>query len=519
MILCATLGQKAQEQFTLLSRFGTKSLEFWSDIGGNGVARKKIDTLIIDLDNTIYDWFAIWYATFKPIYDEISKVSGLSVDDVNKAIRKVHQERRTSEYTFLLEEICILDEMRNSRNIRELFHNAITASHEERDRKLQLYPGVFRTLWAAKEAGVRIVAYTESMSFYSAYRLKRLGLDGVIDVLFSPQDHDMPKGISVTKFRSLPDQFYELQVTEIRHTPPGELKPNPALLLDIIKSVGAEISKCAYVGDSLFKDVAMARQAGVLDIHARYGEAQRLPEYDLLRSVSHWTDTDVAREKSIVENGADFIPTVVLHENFSEIFEYCEFVSSERENSRELKAEDELKNAIEIWKKCVDVQQHFNDLSMRIRNFAITVVGALVATVSFTYQYGLQLNVWGITLPAGIGVVVAALASWLAFYMMDAHWYHVLLKGAVIHSGKIEAMYAGRLPGIGLGETISKSSGEVTHFGFKMNSTRRLKAFYFIGGIMLAILFVVLLLSKPNPVLRVAPAGAAVTTTTAPSTK
>jgi hypothetical protein len=31
---------------------------------------------------------------------------------------------------------------------------------------------------------------------------------------------------------------------------------------------------------------------------------------------------------------------------------------------------------IEIWKKIVDVQQHFNDLELRVRNFALIVTGA-----------------------------------------------------------------------------------------------------------------------------------------------
>jgi hypothetical protein len=31
---------------------------------------------------------------------------------------------------------------------------------------------------------------------------------------------------------------------------------------------------------------------------------------------------------------------------------------------------------VEIWKKTVDVQQHFNDLELRIRNFALAVLGA-----------------------------------------------------------------------------------------------------------------------------------------------
>lgn len=104
------------------------------------------------------------------------------------------------------------------------------------------------------------MAYTESMAFYSAYRLKRFSrIAIIIDFLFSPQDHDMPQGVSTERLRSLPDDFYELQVTETRHTPPGELKPNPTVLLDIVRMIGAAKSTTAYIGDSLFKDVAMAR--------------------------------------------------------------------------------------------------------------------------------------------------------------------------------------------------------------------------------------------------------------------
>ncbi|MCW2319317.1 FMN phosphatase YigB (HAD superfamily) [Rhodoblastus acidophilus] len=161
-------------------------------------SRKLVDTLIIDLDNTIFDWFAVWYSSFKPIYDEIIAVSGKPLDEVNASIRAVHQARRTSEYTFLLEEVEFLESIRQAEDIRSKFRGAIEASQRGRDQNLKLYPSVFRSLWDIKNSGTKIVAYTESMSFYSGYRLKRFGLDGVIDVLFSPEDHDMPAGISLS---------------------------------------------------------------------------------------------------------------------------------------------------------------------------------------------------------------------------------------------------------------------------------------------------------------------------------
>jgi len=383
------------------------------------MTRKIVDTLIVDLDNTIFDWFAVWYASFEPIYKEIIRVTGQPVDKIEADIRDIHHARRTSEYTFLIEEVEVLKDLRKAGDIRACFQDAIDAARRGRDQTLKLYPSVIRCLWDVKKKGTQIVAYTESMGFYSAYRLKRFGLDGVIDVLFSPEDHDVPTGVSVDKLRRLPDEFYELQVTEIRHTPPGELKPNPRVLLDIIQAVGAKASRCAYVGDSLFKDVAMARDVDVFDIHAKYGESQRRPEYSLLQRVSHWTEADVQREREIIAKGHNFEPSAILKETFAEIFIYCDFRAFSPPQKID-NQKDEVKNGIDIWKKTVDVQQHFNDLEMRIRNFAITIVGALIAAMGFTYQQGLeQLFLatglrpdWGLPSPL-------YLRGWLSFLWID----------------------------------------------------------------------------------------------------
>src|SRR3546814_14384707 len=47
-----------------------------------------------------------------------------------------------------------------------------------------------------------------------------------------------------------------------------------------------------------------------------------------------------------------------------------------------LRATDE--NRIEIWKTIIDVQKHFNELEMRIRNVAVTVLAAFLAAAGFT---------------------------------------------------------------------------------------------------------------------------------------
>lgn len=384
---------------------------------------RKIDTLIIDLDNTIFDWFAVWYASFNPIYNAVLENSNKSTELVEEDIRRVHQQHRTSEYSFLIEELNVLKNIDKNGDRRSQLSDAIRESQVGRDHNMRLYEGVFKSLWNIKSKGTKIIAYTESMAFYSAYRLKRFGLDGVIDVLYSPQDHDVPFGTSLDDLRRLPDEFYQLQVTQTKHTPPGELKPNPKVLLDIIKSEEVNISHCAYVGDSLFKDVAMARDVGVLDIHAEYGESQRKPEYNLLQRVSHWTQEDVEREKEIIKQGHEFEPSIVLKENFSELFMHCDFhpfIEVERSSQ---KLQNEL--ALETWKKTVDVQQHFNDMQMRLRNYAITIVGAMIAAVGFTFQSGLETSVLGFTIPAGVLLIAASIFAWYAFYFIDKYGYHL----------------------------------------------------------------------------------------------
>jgi histidinol phosphatase-like enzyme len=109
-----------------------------------------------------------------------------------------------------------------------------------------------------------------------------------------------------------------LEHTIVRHTPPGELKPNPQILLDIIEASGATPEESIYIGDSLMKDITMAQDAGVRDVYAQYGYAQDREAYELLRAVTHWTDDDVARERTILARGT-VTPSYTLRDSFAEL--------------------------------------------------------------------------------------------------------------------------------------------------------------------------------------------------------
>lgn len=89
------------------------------------------------------------------------------------------------------------------------------------------------------------------------------------------------------------------------------------------------------------------------------------------------------------------------------------------------------KIVLELWKKTVEVQQHFNDLELRIRNFALIVVGALLALGGYAVRETVTLSVLGFNLSAAGLIIWSSLIPLAAFYFMDRWWYHRLLKGAV----------------------------------------------------------------------------------------
>lgn len=444
--------------------------------------RPRVSVLITDLDNTLFDWVEIWYQPFNAMLEKLVSSSNIPRQQLINEIRTVHQKHGTSEYAFLIEELPSL-QINGELSYEEIinkYNDVIHAYRTARKKSLKLYPSVLDTLKVLKTKGVLIVAYTESMAFYTNYRMRNLGLDGVIDYLYSPKDHDLPKDFTPEQARKYPAQFYEMKFTEHRHTPIGELKPNPKVLLDIISEIGAFPHQCLYVGDSLMKDVAMAREAGVFDVHALYGTAYDRKEYELLRQVSHWLPEQVENEKDFLKNQS-ITATYILEVSFSEIlakFDFLPFYESPSANSS-------LEFLVDVWKKVVDVQQHFNDIEMKIRNVAISVLGAFIGLAGYTYKEPNLVGLLSWKLPLSTFILWVAILPWAAFYLMDRWWYHRLLHGAVKCGEKLEDRIKIDDSCLDLTKMIGKAS-PINIFGINVHSKGKMDIFY--GSIAIVIL-------------------------------
>lgn len=147
---------------------------------------------------------------------------------------------------------------------------------------------------------------------------------------------------------------------------------------------------------------------------------------------------------------------------------------------------DAEKNQIEIWKKVVDVQQHFNDIELRIRNIAFTFLGVVVAGVGLSMKEKITIDFIFDKLPLAALLLIVASLIFLGFWFMDRHWYHRLLYGAVKQGQLIEKELerAGYIAG------LTKQIGDespIVVFGSKLRSTAKIDLFYWIFFFLLLI--------------------------------
>jgi hypothetical protein len=153
---------------------------------------------------------------------------------------------------------------------------------------------------------------------------------------------------------------------------------------------------------------------------------------------------------------------------------------------------------IDIWKTSIDVQQHFNDLELRIRNFAVTLLVAIVGATAFSLKERYVVSIGGITFPLAAAILCSGIVGWLAFYFMDRHWYHRLLLGSVKHTVKIEKERAATKPELGLSRSIGDESPWPLWGVFNIHSSEKITLFYAAGFSVLAILTLMVLVATPS---------------------
>lgn len=273
--------------------------------------------LITDLDNTLYDWVSFYSQSFSAMAEELSKEINVPLDILLSEYKVIHQRFGNSEKPFATLELPSVISYFGTNDkilLQKKLTRVFSAFSSKRNHTLKLYPTVRDTLNILRERGVKIVGHTESLEYNSLYRLYKLDVIDFFDHLYTIEDnnnlHPNPKNAKVI---SVKDDF-------IIRLSSAESKPNPKLLEHICLTENVDIKDAVYVGDSITKDISMAKSIGMKAVWARYGR-QFAPElWEILVKITHWTDKDVEREEQLKESFSRVKPDYSIN-SFAEILD------------------------------------------------------------------------------------------------------------------------------------------------------------------------------------------------------
>lgn len=280
----------------------------------------KFRLLVCDLDNTLYDWVAYFVPSFYAMIDEAVRILQCDREVLLDDLQRVHQKHHDSEHPFsLLEAQTVLETFAgmSRTQIASELDSAFHAFNSSRKKYLSLHVGVREALEEIRSRGMIIIAHTDSNLFGTLDRLSRLGIDEYFDRIYCRErpnsEHPDPTAAEQWLSSKPLERVHELS----RH----QMKPDPTVLREICSSEGIPREETVYIGDSIAKDILMAKKANVYGIWASYGSILDSGDYEKLVRITHWTDEDVERERNLRREAENIQPDFIAAESFGEILD------------------------------------------------------------------------------------------------------------------------------------------------------------------------------------------------------
>lgn len=266
-----------------------------------------VQLLITDLDNTLYDWVRFFAKAFRAMVDEAVLLMEVDREQLLDELRRVHRAYGDSERPFSLLDTPSAQNRWPQRSERQRqLDSAFHAFNRVRKAELTLYTGVLETLNVVSRAGVPIIAHTEATSINAVTRLNYLQIPHLFTQLYAAKS-----AMPVTREHG----FELVEVDRAIH------KPDPRILRQICSRFSVQPSRALYVGDSLSRDIAMAKRAGMRSAWAKYGTSHDPEDWAMLVRITHWTEEDVARVEDARRRWGHVVPDVEL-EKFESIKEH-----------------------------------------------------------------------------------------------------------------------------------------------------------------------------------------------------
>ena len=205
-----------------------------------------IKAVIFDIDNTLYDYDKNHICGMKALADYCESAFGVSGEEMKRCYKEAQR--------IMLDRIRTDTAAIHSRLLRmqimlelwekPLFPHALNMYHAYWDtliRQAQPSPGVQKFMQELKNRGICIGIGTDMTAYVQYKKLSALGLDSCIDFIVTSEEA-------------------------------GAEKPDPHLFDICVEKTGFSANECAFIGDSLKKDVEGSAKCGLKGIWYTQGK-------------------------------------------------------------------------------------------------------------------------------------------------------------------------------------------------------------------------------------------------------
>ena len=282
----------------------------------SGGTKHTGSAIVFDLDNTLYDFDTYFVRSFRAMVRVVLPRLDVSEAHLLEDFRSVYGELGSFESMEAIAALRALREPEISGALAdEIVKVGKRAFEQAGARHLRLYPGVRETLQIVKQAGIRLFVLSDAPRVHAIDRLRRLRLLEYFDSIFTwegivapepaadatPQDKD---GNVIGTPKPAADLFSWAGLTlhddeKIIGIPKEHKKPNPTVLRSIVDTYGLHAKSTVLVGDSVDRDIRVAKSAGVVSVWARYGaRSPNLDTVELLTKLLPWEEESRRREQA-----------------------------------------------------------------------------------------------------------------------------------------------------------------------------------------------------------------------------
>lgn len=263
-----------------------KYVKIWDRAwGGLALSLSASKLLVLDIDNTVFDWVSYYVQCMEALAAEVQRITGIPRLTLFQEAREVFAREGSIEYPFLIQELPSINAFYGENvelMLKEAVQSGRLAFNQKAQSCLKPYQGVLETMAEIRQRypQLPIIALTDAPRYVAMWKLNKLGLLPYFSAVYGLPDPRIPVAPESRKVKVDPEilmKHLEQRNFDfrgrVRELPEDYEKPGTKGLKTVLMDYEMESHRrdVFWIGDNLRKDIGLGKNLGVHTAWAEYG--------------------------------------------------------------------------------------------------------------------------------------------------------------------------------------------------------------------------------------------------------